>query len=102
MYRTQIIGEHERIKNRNGSKVGVLLQYIYFCMATHFSHYKFFMNCLIWVPGGGDDLKQIADRSGRNAIYTSDDFITHHQMIALTSSDDCITHHQMIALHIIR
>ena len=60
----QIIGEQERVLNR--SSITTLL------LCTIFLHGSTFFTLLdLVVSCGGDDLKQFADRAGRNSTYIS-------------------------------
>ena len=70
----QIIGEQEWIKNRSGIKV--LLLCTHFLARQHIAHTTNFDKLVdLVVSCGGEDLKQFADRAGRNATYTSTDAV---------------------------
>ena len=71
----QIIGEQERIKNRSGIKV-LLLCTLFFFAWQHIPHTTNFDKLVDLVKScGGEDLKQFADRAGRNAPYISTDAV---------------------------
>ena len=66
----QIIGEQEKIKNRNVIKA--LLLCTHFLTRKHIPHTTNFDKLVdLVVSCGGEDPKQVADRAGRNATYTS-------------------------------
>ena len=70
----QIIGEQERIKNRSG--IRMLLLCIHFLARQHIPNTTNFDKLVdLVVSCGGEDLKQFADRAGRNATYTSTDAV---------------------------
>ena len=70
----QIIVEQKRIKNRSGIKT--LLLCTHFLALQHIPHTTNFDKLVdLVVSCGGEDLKLFADRSGRNATYTSTDVV---------------------------
>ena len=70
----QIIGEQERIKNRSG--IRALLLCTHFLARQDIPHTTNFDKLVdLVVSCDGEDLKQLADRAGRNATYTSTDAV---------------------------